>query len=59
MTQYIRKTLAKKRLSVEKAAGGGGTGAESAGEAGGKGDDSEKFYSQLTQVCSTIYILCL
>ena len=49
VTQYVRKTLAKKRLSAEK--GGVGISADSAGAGEeGKKKDSEKFRSQLRQV---------
>ena len=46
VTQYIRKTLAKKRLSVEKTAGSD----ESAKGGDQKKEDSEKFVSLLSKV---------
>ena len=58
VAQYVRKTLAKKRLSVEKAASSAG-GDESAKSRGGTADqkkeESEKFVSLLSKVCLNLY----
>ena len=59
VAQYIRKTLAKKRLSVEKAASsaGGGESAKSGGDAADqKKEESEKFVSLLSKVCLILHI---
>ena len=59
VAQYIRKTLAKKRLSVEKAAAsaGGGESAKSGGDAADqKKEESEKFVSLLSKVCLILRI---
>ena len=58
VAQYIRKTLAKKRLSVEKAAAsaGGGESAKSGGDAADqKKEESEKFVSLLSKVSLNLY----
>ena len=58
VAQYIRKTLAKKRLSVEKAAASAGSGesAKSGGDAADqKKEESEKFVSLLSKVCLNLY----
>ena len=55
VAQYIRKTLAKKRLSVEKAASSAG-GDESAKSGGNQTkEESEKFVSLLSKVCLNLY----
>ena len=58
VAQYVRKTLAKKRLSVEKAASSAAAGGESAkgGSAANQKEESEKFVSLLSKVC--IYLYC-
>lgn len=53
VAQYIRKTLAKKRLSVEKAAFSAG-GDESAKGGDQKKEESEKFVSLLSKVCYSV-----
>ena len=53
VAQYIRKTLAKKRLSVEKAASSA-RGDESA-KGGDQKEESEKFVSLLSKVCYSVY----
>ena len=59
VAQYIRKTLAKKRLSVEKVASsaGGDESAKSGGDAANqKKEESEKFVSLLLKVRLNWYI---
>ena len=53
VAQYIRKTLAKKRLSVEKGASSAG-GDESAKGGDQKKEESEKFVSLLSKVCDSV-----
>ena len=58
VAQYVRKTLAKKRLSVEKAtsSAGGDESAKSGGDAADqKKEESEKFVSLLSKVCLILY----
>ncbi len=53
VAQYIRKTLAKKRLSMEKAASsaGGDESAKDGPAANQKKEESDKFISLLSKVC--------
>ena len=58
VAQYVRKTLAKKRLSVEKAASsaGGDESAKSGGDAANqKKEESEKFVSLWSKIRSNLY----